>query len=62
MADQEKPSLRSALSELSLAAAFVLADVSRMVANYDPSTSQAKASEERLRKALEIAREALGRG
>lgn len=61
MDDQEQPSLRSALSELSLASAFVLADVSRMVSNYDASTSQAKASEERLRKALEIAREALGR-
>lgn len=53
--------LRTALAELSLATALMLSDVARMVSNYDPSTSQAKQSEARVRAALELAKEALSK-
>ena len=52
-------SLRAAAAEALLSGSLLLADVARQVQNYDPSTSQAKQSEERFRKALEALRESL---
>lgn len=56
--ETETKRLRAACAELTLAGALLLSDVSRQAAGWNEA-SQAKASEERMRKALEIGREAL---